>query len=251
VSQEKGPSVSVLVPAYNEAETIERVLENVLALDIVQEVIVVDDGSTDDTPRLVEGFTDPRVRLIRQPANAGKTAAIARAVEEARGKVLIVQDADLEYDPSEIPHVVAPILEGRADVVYGSRFLVRRAARVLYYYHYIANQMLTTLSNLLTNLNMTDIETGYKAFRAEVLKPMPFKSAGFGMEVELTASVSQLPLRIYEVPISYYGRTYSEGKKIGFKDGLHALWYILYFNTLERKSPERRAYREQVRRSLP
>jgi glycosyltransferase involved in cell wall biosynthesis len=213
-------------------------------------VNVVDDGSTDDTPRRVETFSDPRVRLLRQPANAGKTAAIARAVEEARGKILIVQDADLEYDPSEIPHVVAPILEGRADVVYGSRFLVRRAARVIYYYHYLANQMLTTLSNIFTNLNMTDIETGYKAFRAEVLKPMPFKSTGFGMEVELTASVSQLPLRIYEVPISYYGRTYSEGKKIGLRDGLHALWYILYFNTLERKSPERRAYREQVRRNL-
>ena len=238
------------MPAYNEAATIERVVLDVLRLPIVQEVVVVDDGSTDDTAKLVEAIEDSRVKLLRQPSNAGKTAAIVRAVEIAQGEILIVQDADLEYDPREIPHVIAPILEGRADVVYGSRFMVRRAARVLYFYHYLANQMLTTLSNLFTNLNMTDIETGYKAFRAEILKAMPLKSEGFGMEVEITASVAQLPLRIYEVPISYYGRTYEEGKKVGVVDGLHALWYILYFNTVEKNSPERRSFRSKVRLAL-
>jgi glycosyltransferase involved in cell wall biosynthesis len=235
--------VSVLIPAFNEESTIEQVLRTVLEQDVVKEIVVVDDGSTDGTIDAVLRVDDPRIRLFRQAQNGGKTAAIARAVSEASGAVLIVQDADLEYDPSEIPLVVAPILEGHADVVYGSRFLVRRAARVVYFYHYLANQFLTTLSNFLTNLNMTDVETGYKAFRAEILKSIPLKSKGFGMEIELTASISQVPLRIYEVPISYYGRTYNEGKKIGFWDGVAAVGYVLYFNLLERRSKERREFR--------
>ena len=242
--------VSVLVPAYDEAATIERVLRRVLEQPVVKEIIVVDDGSRDDTVVNAQKVVDPRVRIIRLSHNQGKTAAIARAIQEATGEVLIVQDADLEYDPAEIPLVVAPILEGHADVVYGSRFLVRRAARVVYFYHYLANRFLTTMSNFLTNLNMTDVETGYKAFRAEILKDMPFKSSGFGLEIELTASIAQLPLRIYEVPISYYGRTYDEGKKIGLRDAVAAVGYVAWFNIVERHSSERRAFRHKVLRAL-
>jgi len=145
---------------------------------------------------------------------------------------VIVQDADLEYDPAEIDEVIAPILEGKADVVYGSRFLVRKAARVLYFYHYLANKGLTFLSNLFTNVNLTDVETGYKAFRGEIIRNMVITSAGFGFEIEVTAKVAKLHCVMYEVPISYHGRTYAEGKKIGFKDGLAALWYIVKFNLL-------------------
>jgi glycosyltransferase involved in cell wall biosynthesis len=240
------PTLSVLIPAYNEVEYIAQVVANVLTLECSLEVIVVDDGSTDGTPEAVERVGDSRVKLIRQPTNRGKTSAIERAIEEARGDIVIIQDADLEYDPAEIPFVIAPILENKADVVYGSRFLVRRAARVFYYYHYVANQVLTTLSNLLTNLNLTDVETGYKAFRREIVRGLPLRSKGFGMEIELTARVAELPVRIYEVPISYYGRTYDEGKKIGFSDGIAALWYTLYFNTFDRLTPDRRAHQARV-----
>ncbi|MET0794602.1 MAG: glycosyltransferase family 2 protein [Polyangiaceae bacterium] len=238
--------VSVLIPAFNEEATLERVLRGVLEQAVVKEVVVVDDGSTDGTAAAAERMNDARIRLFRQDRNRGKTAAIERAVREATGEILIVQDADLEYDPSEIPLVVAPILEGHADVVYGSRFLVRRAARVVYFYHFVANQFLTTLSNVFTNLNMTDVETGYKAFRSEILKAIPLKSEGFGMEIEITASIAQVPLRVYEVPISYYGRTYDEGKKIGFRDGVAAFGYVLYFNLVERWSKERKQYRAQM-----
>ncbi len=245
--------LSVLVPVYNEEETVQRVLHRVLALgDIVKEVVVVDDGSTDATARIVEEMAaqQPRVRFFRLPSNQGKTAAIRRAVEEACGEVLIVQDADLEYDPSEIPDVIAPILEGNADVVYGSRFMVRRAARVLYYYHYLANSFLTSLSNVLTNRNMTDIETCYKAFRSGVIKPLRLTSKGFGMEVEITAMICKTKVRSYEVPISYYGRTYEEGKKIGTKDGLLALWYILYYNLIKAHTGVGRQYIREVNQYL-
>jgi len=171
--------VSVLIPAFNEEATIERVLQRVLEQPVVKEIIVIDDGSTDKTFENAQKVVDARVRTFRQSKNQGKTAAIARAIKEATGSVIIIQDADFEYDPSEIPMVVAPILEGHADVVYGSRFLVRRTARVVYFYHYVANKFLTIFSNFLTNLNLTDIETGYKAFRAEILKDMPLKSSGF------------------------------------------------------------------------
>lgn len=225
--------LTVLMPAYNEEQTIGTVLERVFEVGLdLHEVIVVDDGSTDRTAELVEVLAqrEPRIQLIRQDRNRGKTAAIARAIDAATGEILIVQDADLEYDPAEIPEVVAPIENGQADVVYGSRFLVRRAARVLYFYHYLANSFLTLLSNLLTNRNMSDIETCYKAFRSGVIKPLRLTSKGFGMEVEITAMVCQTMARTYEVPISYYGRTYEEGKKIGMSDGIWAILYILYFN---------------------
>jgi glycosyltransferase involved in cell wall biosynthesis len=242
------PMLSVLVPAYNEQRTIADVLRRVLTLSVVKEVIVVDDGSTDSTARIVEELSngEPRIRLIRQSVNRGKTAAILRALDAAQGAIVIIQDADLEYDPAEIPDVIAPIIQGHADVVYGSRFLVRKAARVLYFYHFLANKGLTLLSNLFTNMNMSDIETGYKAFRASIIKGIPLTSTGFGMEVEITAALARLPLRVYEVPISYYGRTYAEGKKIGIRDGVDALYYILYYNTLGCRRGAYRSYQRNV-----
>ncbi|HVJ80651.1 MAG TPA: glycosyltransferase family 2 protein [Planctomycetia bacterium] len=228
-------TLSVLVPAYNEERTIENVLRQVLKLGgLLREIVVVDDGSRDGTARVVEGLAagEPKIRFFRQEKNGGKTAAIGRALAEAQGEILIVQDADLEYDPSEIPAVIAPIIDGHADVCYGSRFLVRRAARVLYFYHYLANVGLTFYSNLLTNRNFTDIETCYKAFRAGVIKPLTLTSRGFGMEIEITALVCKTQARTYEVPISYYGRSYEEGKKIGLSDGFAALWYIFYYNVI-------------------
>jgi glycosyltransferase involved in cell wall biosynthesis len=237
--------LSVLMPAFNEEETIELVLRRVLELGaIVKEIIVVDDGSTDGTAAVVERVAagEPLVRFFRQPRNQGKTAAIRRALEQATGQIIIIQDADLEYDPGEIPAVVEPILSGRADVVYGSRFLVRKAARVLYFYHYLANKFLTFLSNLLTNRNMTDIETCYKAFRAGVIKPLHLTSRGFGLEVEITALVCKTKARTYEVPISYYGRSYEEGKKIGMMDGISAIWYIGYYNLIKPRFGAGRRY---------
>ena len=219
--------VSILVPAYNEQATIGIVLGKLMALELVdkhtavprvdKEIIVVDDGSTDATCQVVEAFLNkealasPDIRLIKQPRNMGKTAAIAAAIEAASGDVMIIQDADLEYDPREIPGVLYPIFENCADVVYGSRFLVKKASRVLYFYHYVANKFLTLLCNVLTNRNMSDIETCYKAFRREVIAPMKLTSKGFGMEVEITAMVCKTRARTYEVPLSYYGRTYDEG----------------------------------------
>ena len=244
------PVLSVLMPAYNEEATIGTILHRILDLHLVKEVIVVYDCSTDGTANIVAALNDARVKLVRQPKNGGKTAAIHRAMQEATGTVIIIQDADLEYDPADIPSVVEPILLGQADVVYGSRFLVKRAARVLYYYHSLANHGLTVLSNILTNLNLTDVETGYKAFRADIIRGIPLASKGFGMEIELTASIARLGVRVYEVPISYYGRTYEEGKKIGVRDGIAALWYILYFNTLEPMSRRRQKYFSEVRKRL-
>jgi len=241
--------LSVLMPAYNEEGTIAGVLRRVLALGpMVKEIVVVDDGSKDGTAAAVEAVVaeDPRVRFFRQPRNMGKTAAIREALAQCDAEIIIIQDADLEYDPAEIPAVVAPILEGHADVAYGSRFLVRRAARVLYFYHYLANTFLTFLSNVLTNRNFTDIETCYKAFRAGVVKPMILTSRGFGMEVEMTAMVCKTRARTYEVPISYYGRSYEEGKKIGVRDGLMAIWYIIYFNLVAPRLSAGRKYIREV-----
>jgi glycosyltransferase involved in cell wall biosynthesis len=237
--------LSVLVPVYNEEDTVQVVLRRVLELgDLLKEIVVVDDGSTDATAEQVEALAahEPLVRFFRLERNQGKTAAIRHALTQAEGEVVIIQDADLEYDPAEIPEVIAPILDGQADVVYGSRFLVRRAARVLYFYHYLANVGLTFLSNLLTNRNMTDIETCYKAFRAGVIKPLALSSKGFGLEVEITAMVCKTRARSYEVPISYYGRSYEEGKKIGFKDGVFAACYILYYNLIKPWLPAGRKY---------
>jgi glycosyltransferase involved in cell wall biosynthesis len=245
--------VSILVPAFNEDSTLECVVLKLVALSLPEyEIIVVDDGSTDQTVSVAKGLMErfPQIKLYCQAKNQGKTAAIARAIRESDGDILIVQDADLEYDPAEIPDVIAPILDGVADVVYGSRFLVKRASRVLYYYHYLANQFLTCLSNILTNRNMSDIETCYKAFRREVIAPMHLCSRGFGMEVEITAMVCKTRAKTYEVPISYYGRTYEEGKKIGTMDGVAAIWYILYFNLIHPFTTAGRAYVKLVNQSL-
>ena len=224
--------LSVVVPVYNEAATLGEVVRKLLQVPCLLEIIIVDDCSTDGTGQLAQQLAEANlpVRVVRHERNAGKTAALRTGFALTTGEVVIVQDADLEYDPAEIYGVIRPILQGHADVVLGSRFLVRRAARVLYFYHYLANKVLTYLSNALTNLNMTDVETGYKAFRGEIIRNLTIVSSGFGFEVEVVAKIAKLKLAIYEVPISYYGRTYAEGKKIGFMDGVIALWLVIRFN---------------------
>jgi glycosyltransferase involved in cell wall biosynthesis len=224
--------LSIIVPAYNEEATILHVINRLLQLKGVLEIIVVDDCSKDRTNQLVTEFAllHPQVSLLRHQKNSGKTEALKTGFAASRGEVVIVQDADLEYDPGEIPSIVSLITNGEADVVYGSRFLVRKATRVLYFYHYLANKLLTFTSNLFTNVNLTDVETGYKAFRGEIIRDMVISSTGFGFEIEVTAKISKLKCAIYEVPISYYGRTYEEGKKIGPLDGIAAFWYIFYYN---------------------
>lgn len=245
--------LSVLIPVYNEEATVDEILTRVLALGpVVKEIVVVDDGSTDRTAEVVRARADreTKVRFHRAEKNQGKTAAIKQALALATGEIVIIQDADLEYDPAEIPEVIAPILSGVADVVFGSRFLVRKAARVLYFRHYLANIGLTFLCNMLTNRNMTDIETCYKAFRKEVIKPLDLTSKGFGMEVEIAAMVCKTHARTYEVPISYYGRSYEEGKKIDVRDGVDALWYILYYNLVKPLTPSGRRYVKAVNEAL-
>ncbi len=243
-------NLSMLIPAYNEERTIGLVLKRALSQldDVLAEIIVVDDASTDNTREIARRWAsqDSRIRVLSLDRNLGKTAAISAAIQEATGEIIVFQDADLEYDPAEVREVIAPICEGVADVVYGSRFLVRRRARVLYFSHYVANKLLTLLSDTLTNRNMTDIETCYKAFRSGVIKPLALRSRGFGLEVEITAMICQTKARTYEVPISYYGRTYEEGKKIGLRDGVMAIWYILLFNCLARCSPSARRYVRSV-----
>jgi glycosyltransferase involved in cell wall biosynthesis len=240
-----GHQVSVLIPVFNEEKTVAVVVRKVLALgELLKEIVIVDDGSSDATAKVVEeeARRNPLVKFIRLPRNQGKTAAIRHALAHASGEIIIIQDADLEYDPAEIPEVVGPIVHGQADVVYGSRFMVRKAARVLYFYHYLANRSLTFLCNAFTNRNMTDIETGYKAFRAGVIKPLQLTSKGFGLEIEITAMVCKTRARTYEVPISYYGRSYAEGKKIGFGDGIMAGLYIIYYNLIKPWLPTGRNY---------
>ena len=232
-SQSHTTRLSVVIPAYNEESTLASVVHKVIAVvPHLHEIVIVDDCSTDRTGviagELAELYT--QVRFTRHGKNAGKTQALRTGFALTTGNIVIVQDADLEYDPAEIHAVIQPILDGHADVVYGSRFLVRREARVLYFYHYLANKALTFASNLLTNLNMTDVETGYKAFKGDIIRNMVIISRGFGFEIEVTAKVAKLGCPVYEVPISYYGRTYEEGKKIMLKDGIEALWFILRFN---------------------
>jgi glycosyltransferase involved in cell wall biosynthesis len=228
-------NLTVVIPVFNEASTIKQVLDRISEhVEDLHEVIVVDDGSKDDTASICEEYArcESRVRLIRHSSNRGKTAALRTGFAECSGAIVIVQDADLEYDPREIPDIIAPIREGLADVCLGSRFLIRRAGRVLYYRHYLANKFLTFVSNILTDLNITDVETGYKAMRSEIARNLLIESSGFGFEIEVIAKCQKLGARIFEVPISYYGRTYQEGKKIGLKDGLDAVWYLLKFNLL-------------------
>lgn len=224
------PCLSVVVPCFNEADTIKVVLERVLASPYTEEVVVVDDGSTDHTLDVMSGISDPRLKVIRQPYNQGKGAALRRGFAEASAAYVIVQDADLEYDPADYPTIMEPLLSGRADVVYGSRFATAGPHRVLYYWHAVGNRFLTAMSNMLTNLNLTDMECCYKAFRSEVIKGITIEEDRFGFEPEITAKVARAGWRIYEVGVSYSGRTYAEGKKIGWKDGMRALYCIARYS---------------------
>ncbi len=241
------PKLSVVIPVYNERATIEEVLRRVSAVPIDKEIIVVDDGSDDGTAELLERFSSPsslprqgavsqesgegygNVRVLFQERNCGKGAALRCGFQAARGEIVIVQDADLEYDPRDYAQLLDPIERGVADVVYGSRFMAG-PHRVLLFWHYVANKTLTTLSNMLTNLNLSDVWTGYKAFRKEVLDTIVLKEDRFGFEPEITAKIAKGGWRIYEVGISYHGRTYQEGKKITWKDGIRGIWCILRYN---------------------
>lgn len=226
--------LSIVIPAYNEERTLATVVRKLIGLPRLLEIVVVDDCSTDGTPQILENLRAeyPELIVTRHQKNKGKTEALKTGFRLTRGDVVIVQDADLEYDPAEIPEVIAPILESKADVVFGSRFLVRKAARAVYFYHYLGNKLLTFLSNLATNINLTDVETCYKAFRGDIIRNLRISSSGFGFEIEVTAKVAKLGCSIYEVPISYYGRTYEEGKKITAWDGVAAIYYIVRYNLL-------------------
>jgi glycosyltransferase involved in cell wall biosynthesis len=227
-------TLSIVVPAFNEEATLARVVEKLIHVPYLFEIVIVDDCSTDKTLEIARQLAAkyPQVRALTHQRNRGKTDALRTGFAETKGDIVIVQDADLEYDPGEMKEVIQPIIEGVADVVFGSRFLIRKAARVLYFYHYIANKSLTFFSNLLTNINLSDVETGYKAFRGEIIRNMVITSKGFGFEIEVTAKVAKLGCAIFEVPISYYGRTYEQGKKIGMTDGIAAVWYIVRYNWL-------------------
>jgi glycosyltransferase involved in cell wall biosynthesis len=233
-NDEIAPCLSVVMPAYNEEATIAKVIQRVLAQRPVQELIVVDDCSKDGTWQVLQSLErqDKRLRLIRHDINQGKGAALRTGFRHASAPVVIIQDADFEYSPTEYYLVLSPILTGKADVVYGSRFIGSGAHRVLYYWHSVGNKFLTTLSNMATNLNLTDMETCYKTFRREVIEKITIEENRFGFEPEITAKVSKLKLRVYEVAISYHGRTYEEGKKINWRDGVSALRCILKYNIL-------------------
>ena len=220
--------LSVLIPVYNESKTIQQVLERVKATPYEKEIIIVDDGSSDGTRDVLKQL-DQSAKIILHEKNKGKGAAIRTALEHATGDILLIQDADMEYDPSDYPQLLDPILSGKADVVFGSRFLGGGAHRVLYFWHSLGNRVLTLLANMLNDMNMTDMETGYKVFTQEVQKAIQIRSDRFGFEPEFTAKVARKRFRIYEVPISYYGRGYKEGKKITWRDGIAALFWIFRY----------------------
>ena len=226
------PCLSVIMPVFNEAATVADVIKTVLAQRPVRQLVIVDDASSDGTWEQLQplALNEPRVKLIRHELNQGKGAALRTGFALATADIVVVQDADLEYDPAEYHRLLAPILSGKADVVFGSRFLGASAHRVLYYWHSVGNQMLTTLSNMATDLNLTDMETCYKTFRREIIQKIKIEENRFGFEPEITAKVARSNARIYEVAISYSGRTYMEGKKIGWRDGIHALWCIFRYN---------------------
>jgi len=234
-------SLSIVIPVYNESETLAEIVRRVLAVplpDVEREIVLVDDGSTDGTSQLLQDLPvmigarheGVRLKVLIQEVNQGKGAALRRGFAEARGDFVLIQDADLEYDPADYPALIAPLLDDRADVVYGSRFAGGKPHRVLYFWHAMGNKFLTLCSNALTNLNLTDMECCYKVFRRDVLDRLTLQEDRFGIEPELTAKVAKLDCRIYEVGVSYSGRTYAEGKKIGWRDGFRALWCIFRYN---------------------
>ena len=223
--------MSIIIPCYNESKTILSLIKAVKNSPVTnREIIIVDDGSEDGTRDILNQLNDPEVRIIFHSRNQGKGAALRTGFNEAKGDICIVQDADLEYDPQEFPIVIQPILDGKADVVFGSRFQSGRPHRVVYFWHRVGNGLLTLMSNLFTDLNLSDMETCYKAFRREIIQSVDIRENRFGFEPEVTAKISKLNIRIYEVGISYYGRTYDEGKKIGWKDGVRAVYCILKYN---------------------
>lgn len=224
--------LSIVVPVYNEKDTLKAAMDAIADTPYHKEIIVVDDGSTDGTREIIQGLEHADVKTIFQKKNYGKGRAIQVGLSAASGEIILIQDADLEYDPAEYAVLLAPILAGKADVVYGSRFAGHGAHRVLYFWHYLGNRFLTLLSNVFTNLNLTDMESCYKVFTREALQGIEIKENRFGFEPEITAKIAKKRLRIYEVPISYYGRTYEEGKKINWRDGVWALWCIIKYNVL-------------------
>jgi glycosyltransferase involved in cell wall biosynthesis len=226
------PCLSVVMPVFNEAETVATVVQTVLSQRPVQQFVIVDDCSADGTWDKLQPLAqnEPRIKLIRHEYNQGKGAALRTGFAHATASIVIIQDADSEYDPGEYYRLLIPILSGKADVVFGSRFIGSDAHRVLFYWHSLGNKFLTTLSNMASGLNLTDMEVCYKTFRREIIQDIKIEENRFGFEPEITAKVAKLKVRIYEVSISYYGRTYAEGKKIGWRDGVHALWCILKYN---------------------
>jgi glycosyltransferase involved in cell wall biosynthesis len=224
--------LSVVMPVYNEQATLREVVSRVLAVPLEVELICVDDGSRDGSREILAELQidHPQIRVMLQPKNMGKGAALRRGIQEATGDFIIIQDADLEYDPSDYPALLGPLIEDKADVVYGSRFLGSGPHRVLYFWHSVGNSILTLISNALTNMNMTDMETCYKVFRREILQSIPIEEDRFGFEPEITVKISKRRLRVYEVGIGYWGRTYEEGKKIGWRDGFRALWCLLKYS---------------------